>query len=96
MTYILPPLSSAVINAYLTRQAREAFKQIDVYKVISSTNDVAKENVNSLIKKNGICIAEQQTVGRGRLDRKWVSPYGCNLYLSLYQHLPLPSILYLR
>jgi len=30
-----------------------------------------------------ICLAEQQLKGRGRVGRKWYSPYGCNIYLSL-------------
>ena len=30
-----------------------------------------------------VCTAEQQTVGRGRRGRQWVSPYASNLYLSL-------------
>lgn len=30
-----------------------------------------------------VCLAERQTVGRGRLGRTWVSPYGRNLYLSV-------------
>lgn len=29
------------------------------------------------------CLAEQQTAGRGRRGRQWVSPFGANLYLSL-------------
>ncbi len=30
-----------------------------------------------------VCLAETQTAGRGRLGRRWVSPFGCNIYLSL-------------
>ena len=30
-----------------------------------------------------VCTAEQQTAGRGRLGRQWVSPFAGNLYLSL-------------
>jgi BirA family biotin operon repressor/biotin-[acetyl-CoA-carboxylase] ligase len=29
------------------------------------------------------CVAEQQTAGRGRRGRRWVSPFGANVYLSL-------------
>jgi len=33
---------------------------------------------------DGTCvIAETQRTGRGRLQRKWVSPHGKNLYLSV-------------
>lgn len=30
-----------------------------------------------------VCLAEQQTAGRGRRGRQWLSPPGVNLYLSL-------------
>ena len=30
-----------------------------------------------------VCTAEQQTAGRGRRGRQWVSPFASNLYLSL-------------
>jgi BirA family biotin operon repressor/biotin-[acetyl-CoA-carboxylase] ligase len=34
--------------------------------------------------KEGVCvITESQSAGKGRLDRKWHSPYGKNLYLSV-------------
>lgn len=30
------------------------------------------------------CVAEYQQAGRGRRGRKWFSPFGSNLYLSMY------------
>ncbi len=30
-----------------------------------------------------VCLAERQTAGRGRLGRRWVSPFGRNIYLSI-------------
>ena len=33
-----------------------------------------------------VCIADQQTAGRGRRGRVWQSPQGVNLYLSLRWH----------
>lgn len=32
------------------------------------------------------CLAERQRHGRGRLGRDWVSPFACNIYLSLLWH----------
>lgn len=37
------------------------------------------------------CLAEQQTAGRGRRGRPWVSPFGSNLYLSLLWQFELPA-----
>ena len=30
------------------------------------------------------CLSEFQSAGRGRRGRSWISPFGCNIYLSLY------------
>ncbi|MCY4530994.1 MAG: biotin--[acetyl-CoA-carboxylase] ligase [Gammaproteobacteria bacterium] len=30
-----------------------------------------------------VCLAEQQQAGRGRRGRRWISPFGSNLYMSL-------------
>lgn len=35
------------------------------------------------------CLAEMQTTGRGRFQRPWYSPFGCNIYLSLLWHFDL-------
>ena len=47
-----------------------------------STNDNAKNHLK--VQKNlfSIHMAEQQTSGRGRNKKKWVSPHGKNIYLS--------------
>ncbi|MEM0912143.1 MAG: bifunctional biotin--[acetyl-CoA-carboxylase] ligase/biotin operon repressor BirA [Pseudomonadota bacterium] len=57
-------------------------KQIDVLNVVGSTNDEIKRNLTNL-DKGAVCIAEAQTKGRGRRGRKWVSPYGASIYLSM-------------
>ena len=53
------------------------------YKKVKSTNDIALK----LIKKNNSCpmlvTSEQQTNGRGRFGKKWISEKG-NLFISLF------------
>jgi BirA family biotin operon repressor/biotin-[acetyl-CoA-carboxylase] ligase len=40
----------------------------------------------------GLCIvADEQTAGRGRLDRQWVSPKGAGLYVSIVLRPSLPQ-----
>lgn len=53
---------------------------LDVMQSIDSTNAY----IMGLAPQSSacVCLAEQQTAGRGRRGRKWVSPYGKNLYLS--------------
>ena len=58
---------------------------IKVLKTTQSTNDEAKRILQEINKDNlSYCfIAEEQTSGRGTKGKKWISPYGKNIYLSL-------------
>ncbi len=56
---------------------------IHVYESIDSTNAQAMRLVNQGEKLPLLVLAEQQTAGRGRRGRKWVSPFSENLYYSL-------------
>lgn len=56
---------------------------IIVEPVIDSTNQYMLERIPSLISGD-TCLAEYQSAGRGRRGRQWISPFGCNLYLSMY------------
>ncbi|QSZ28117.1 biotin--[acetyl-CoA-carboxylase] ligase [Aceticella autotrophica] len=49
---------------------------------ISSTNDYAKE-IASKAENGTIVVSEEQTSGRGRLGRKWVSEKGQGLWMSI-------------
>ena len=57
--------------------------ELDVLNVIGSTNDYVK--ARGAKNSNGFtCVAEAQTSGRGRQGRKWVSPFGASIYLSMF------------
>lgn len=56
---------------------------IIVEPVIDSTNQYMLERIPSLTSGD-TCLAEYQSAGRGRRGRQWISPFGCNLYLSMY------------
>lgn len=68
--------------------------QIQTYFELSSTNDfllhdIQLGNEDSI---SNVCLAEHQTKGRGRRGRKWHSPLGANLYLSLaWRHQQSPQ-----
>lgn len=52
------------------------------FDCIDSTNTYAKDNFDTLDDKTAV-IAEEQTKGRGRFNRVWVSKNCENIYLSL-------------
>ena len=53
---------------------------ISIFETISSTNDYLRSEPKS--KHPILCLAEQQTKGKGRLNRTWYSPFGQNIYAS--------------
>lgn len=57
-----------------------------VIPVIDSTNQYLLDRMDTL-SSGDACIAEYQQAGRGRRGRQWFSPFGANLYMSMYWRL---------
>ncbi|WP_413531453.1 bifunctional biotin--[acetyl-CoA-carboxylase] ligase/biotin operon repressor BirA [Rahnella inusitata] len=57
--------------------------RVNVLPVIDSTNQYLLDRIGEL-SSGDACVAEYQQAGRGRRGRKWFSPFGSNLYLSMY------------
>ncbi len=66
-------------------QAKTAHK-LELIPVIDSTNQYLLDRVSES-ESGRICLTEYQTKGRGRRGRQWISPFGSNLYLSMYWRL---------
>ena len=60
------------------------------YRQIGSTNDEALLLAVQGAEHGTVVVAEEQTQGRGRLQRSWLSPAGCGIYLSVILRNPLP------
>ncbi|MGZ9704570.1 bifunctional biotin--[acetyl-CoA-carboxylase] ligase/biotin operon repressor BirA [Pseudomonas sp. GNP013] len=56
---------------------------VQVFDSIDSTSAEALRLVNAGMEPPFIVLSEQQTAGRGRRGRKWVSPFAQNIYYSL-------------
>ncbi len=57
---------------------------------IDSTNNWVKSHLSELSSLT--CVtAQEQTAGRGRFKRRWISPRGENIYATLYLTVPLGS-----
>lgn len=57
---------------------------LQILDTIPSTNNWLLDQLSTGLSSGTVCIAEHQTAGRGTKGRQWLSPYGANLYLSLY------------
>jgi len=53
------------------------------YASVTSTNEVARELAETGAGEGTTVVAEEQTTGRGRLGRAWLSPKGEGLYHSI-------------
>lgn len=70
------------IRAHLKPEAAQALSKISLNLTIPSTNAMAMESVWT-DGHGSLYLAEQQTAGRGRRGRGWVSPFASNLCFSL-------------
>lgn len=83
ITYPISFLSPVKIKEYLSEDQKKNIKIIEVFDEIDSTNSYLLQRIYEFSKIPRICLAEQQTEGRGRRGRIWHSPFGQNIYLSL-------------
>lgn len=57
--------------------------RVEVRREVTSTNDVLKAEAERGAPEGTVLIAETQTGGKGRLGRRFESPVGTGLYLSI-------------
>jgi len=76
-------LVASKINAVVNDQAGALMSSLEIHDQIDSTNRYLVERSQNNGLSGSVCFAEYQTDGKGRRGRQWVSPYGCNIYLSI-------------
>jgi BirA family biotin operon repressor/biotin-[acetyl-CoA-carboxylase] ligase len=79
-------LSAAAITDGLA--TRFIGHEVSCYPSLPSTNDVAKTRSQEGAKEGMVIVAEEQTAGRGRIKRRWLSPRG-GIALSIILYPPL-------
>ncbi|NQT31789.1 MAG: biotin--[acetyl-CoA-carboxylase] ligase [Deltaproteobacteria bacterium] len=88
--YSLSP--AAITDGLATRFIGQ---EVSCYPSLPSTNDVAKRRAQEGAKEGTVIVAEEQTAGRGRIKRRWLSPRG-SIALSIILYPPLaylPSLI---
>jgi len=81
-------LNEESIRKNIAEGSQDKFSHIEIFQNIDSTSSYVMSILqNSQLKLTGnkvfVCLAEQQSAGKGRRGRPWVSPYGCNLYFTI-------------
>ena len=76
-------LSADEVRSRLSPEAAALLGELLVVDSVDSTNRLAAERIRV---PSGpaccVCLAEHQDAGRGRMGRRWVSPFAANVYLS--------------
>ena len=65
------------------RPRRRIGPGVEVHATIGSTNDRARALLEDDGVQGRVVVAEEQSAGRGRRDRTWLSPPGRNLMMSV-------------
>lgn len=76
-------LNQETVLQALQPQARALLGELQILPEIDSTNAEVMRRIEQGASSGLACTAEQQSAGRGRRGRSWVSPFARNIYLSL-------------
>ena len=71
------------IKPFLSEKSQPYADKIQIYKSLESTNKTAKEMAVAGAEHGTVIISDGQTMGRGRYSRKFFSPSGGGLYMSI-------------
>lgn len=81
MHHTIEKLQKERILSFLPLEVKPA--KLEVFDSIDSTNSYLLSQAKNGDHTGWVCLAEEQTNGRGRLGRTWVSPPVGNIYCSL-------------
>jgi BirA family biotin operon repressor/biotin-[acetyl-CoA-carboxylase] ligase len=78
-----PPLNAAALRRALVREGA-LWAEVDVVQRTGSTNaDLVARADAGRAAEGSVLVAEEQTAGRGRLDRQWTAPARSGLFFSV-------------
>tara|TARA_Y100000768_G_scaffold55991_1_gene37292 strand:+ start:133 stop:942 length:810 start_codon:yes stop_codon:yes gene_type:complete len=77
------PLQNSIISEMLEDDFKNNSVEINIKENTSSTNEDAKLHIENQPEAISVHLSEQQIAGKGRNGKKWISPKGKNIYLSV-------------
>ncbi len=77
------PLQDAIISEMIEDDLKNNSLEINIKENTSSTNEDAKLHILNQPEVISVHLSEQQIAGKGRNGKKWISPKGKNIYLSV-------------
>ncbi|MGY1584391.1 biotin--[acetyl-CoA-carboxylase] ligase [Streptomyces sp. MN13] len=78
-----PPLNAAALRRALVREG-SLWSDVEVVQHTGSTNsDLVARAASGETPEGVVLVAEEQTSGRGRLDRRWTAPPRSGLFFSV-------------
>jgi BirA family biotin operon repressor/biotin-[acetyl-CoA-carboxylase] ligase len=72
-------------------QTRFLGRTVYYEEVVDSTQKIAARLAYEGVPEGTVVVAEQQTAGRGRLSRKWHSPKGTGIWMSIILRPAIPT-----
>ncbi|MFD7532087.1 MULTISPECIES: biotin--[acetyl-CoA-carboxylase] ligase [unclassified Streptomyces] len=78
-----PPLNVPALRRGLLRPGG-LWTSLDVVETTGSTNSDLARRAAAGLDEGTVLVAEEQTAGRGRLDRTWTAPARSGLFFSVY------------
>lgn len=78
-----PPLNVPALRRGLLRPGA-LWTSLDVVETTGSTNSDLAARAASGLAEGAVLVAEEQTTGRGRLDRTWSAPARSGLFFSVF------------
>ena len=84
-------LDADEISIHLSDDLKGTLRSIEILPCTDSTNDRMQERSKEMSIDGHVMMAEVQTAGRGRRGRKWETPFGRTVALTLGVSIDMPA-----
>lgn len=84
MSLFVETINPRLILTAIAPKNRCYLTKLEIFDTIGSTNSYLLEKAKKETLSGWVCLTDQQTQGRGRRGKTWVSPPGVNIYCSLF------------